>query len=76
MLRLPEIIKNSIEVEIHPDYLHDEEHHRTVDSEINENVLVHWYYGAVRLKGEDIVRHVAVQIHEERNDNARLKLLR
>ena len=72
MMKLPEILRKSIEVEVHPDYLHNEEGHRTLDSEINPNVLVHWFYGAVRLDGEDLIRHVAFQVHEKRDSNKKL----
>ncbi len=73
MMRLPEILQKSIEAEIHPDYLHDKDGHRTVNSEVNKNILVHWYYGAVRLKGEDVVRRVATQVHEVRDKENRLR---
>ena len=43
---LPDIIENSIEVEIHADYTKVDSV-RSVENPINENVLIHRFYGAI-----------------------------
>ena len=48
--RLPDIVSESIDAEIHADY---KKHYgeRTAQSDINEASLVHRFYGAVRIEG-------------------------
>ena len=49
--KLPEIIHDSVDVEITPDFKKDENGVRKVGNEINKNVLIHRCYGAVEING-------------------------
>lgn len=50
--KLPEVISNSIEAEIHPDYTKNDEGVRKADSPINNQSLIHRFYGAATIDGK------------------------
>lgn len=50
--KLTDVIHESIEAEIHPDYNKDENGNRSVENGYGDNILVHRLYGAVRLDGK------------------------
>ncbi len=50
--KLKDVIHESIEAEIHPDYKKGEDGLRSVENEYGEGVLVHRLYGAVELDGK------------------------
>ena len=49
---LPEVLKNSIDVETHPDFLKGEDGKRSPENGMNKDVLVHRCYGAVSIDGK------------------------
>lgn len=49
---LPEILKASIDVETHPDFLKSEDGKRYAKNSINKDVLVHRCYGAASIEGK------------------------
>ena len=49
---LPEVLKTSIDVETHPDFLKGENGKRSPENGINKDVLVHRLYGAVSIDGK------------------------
>ena len=49
---LPEVLKTSLDVETHPDFLKGENGKRNVENGINKDVLVHRCYGAVSIDGK------------------------
>ncbi len=49
---LPEVLKESIDVETHPDFLKGENGKRSSENGINKDVLVHRCYGAVNVDGK------------------------
>ena len=50
--KLTDVIHESIESEIHPDYNKDENDNRYIENGYGKNVLVHRLYGAVELDGK------------------------
>lgn len=50
--KLTDVIHESIEAEIHPDYNKDENENRSIENGYGDNILVHRLYGAVRLDGK------------------------
>lgn len=52
LTKLTDVIHESIETEIHPDYKKDEDGMRSVENGYGEGVLVHRLYGAVELDGK------------------------
>lgn len=65
---LPNVISNSIEVEIHADYLKGENGERNAENGVNRNdLLVHRIYGAVNIDGNTY--RVKTTIHEFRDAN-------
>ena len=50
--KLTDVIHESIEAEIHPDYNKDENENRSIENGYGDNILVHRLYGAVRLGGK------------------------
>lgn len=50
--KLPEVISNSIEAEIHPDYTKNDKGVREADSPINNQSLIHRFYGAATIDGK------------------------
>lgn len=52
LTRLPEVISESIEAEVHPDYSKNNNAKRTSENEINGDNLIHRFYGAVEVDGE------------------------
>lgn len=49
--KLPEIISNSIEVEEHADYSKDEKGIRSAKNRVNDETLIHRYFGAISIDG-------------------------
>lgn len=49
---LPEIIRESVEVEIHPDYTKDNYASRSAENDINPDNLIHRFYGAALIDGQ------------------------
>jgi hypothetical protein len=67
--KLPEVIDNSIEVEIHPDYK-KVDNKRSADNGVdNEDLLVHRMYGAVSIDGR--IYRAKTTIHEFKNKDNR-----
>ncbi len=65
---LPEVLKESIDVETHPDFLKGENGKRSSENGINKDVLVHRLYGAVNIDGKP--HRVKITLKEEaRNKN-------
>lgn len=50
--KLTDVIHESIEAEIHPDYNKDEGGNRSIENGHGDNILVHRLYGAVQLDGK------------------------
>lgn len=50
--KLTDVIHESIEAEIHPDYNKDENENRSIENGCGDNILVHRLYGAVQLDGK------------------------
>lgn len=48
---LPEIIAESVEAEVHPDYKKGEDGQRRVENGYNSTKLIHRYYGAINIDG-------------------------
>ena len=63
---LPKVIDASIEVEIHPDYT-KVNGERTINSPINDKVLIHRFYGAINLDGEHFRIKVTIQEYKQTN---------
>jgi hypothetical protein len=63
---LPKVIDSSIEVEIHPDYT-KVNGERTIKSPINDKVLIHRFYGAINLDGENFRIKVTIQEYKQTN---------
>ena len=61
---LVSVIGNSIEVEIHADYIKEGRNGRTLNSQIGNNTLVHRFYGAVSI--DDLLYRVKSTILETR----------
>lgn len=67
--KLPEVIDNSIDVEIHPDYK-KVDNKRSADNGVgNEDLLVHRMYGAVSIDGR--IYRAKTTIHEFKNKDNR-----
>ena len=49
---LPEIISESVEAEVHPDYLKGFDSKRRPENGYNPDTLIHRFYGAVRIDGD------------------------
>ena len=65
--KLPEIISNSVEAEIHADYTKNETGTRAGGNEVNPNSLIHRFYGAIGIDG--IVYRVKTTMREYRDIN-------
>ena len=63
---LPEVIGESIEAEVHPDYQKGEDGKRHAEDGFNNNRLVHRFYGAVDVDGKTY--RVKTTIFENRDD--------
>lgn len=50
--KLTDVIHESIEAEIHPDYNKDKDGNRSISNGYGDNILVHRLYGAVQLDGK------------------------
>lgn len=64
---LPEVIKESIDAEQHPDYKKGEDGKRIPENGVNENVTIHRLYSAVNVDGKDY--RVKVTLKEDRTNN-------
>ena len=62
---LDEVIGESIEVEEHPDYKKNSQGERDVNSDINDNALMHRFYGAVVVDGQ--LYRVMILMREDGN---------
>jgi hypothetical protein len=67
--KLPEVIDNSIEVEIHPDYKKVDNKRSSDNGVGNEDLLVHRMYGAVSIDGR--IYRAKTTIHEFKNKDNR-----
>ena len=61
---LPDIIREGIDAEQHPDIKKDENGERKLGNEINENVTIHRVYGAVEIGGT--LHRVKITLKEDR----------
>ena len=52
LLKIKEIISNSVDAEVHPDYTDKDENGKRVVGKANPNILIHRVYGAVNIDGE------------------------
>ncbi len=65
--KLPGIIDESVEAEVHPDYKKDRTGKRGVDSDINTVSLVHRFYGAANI--DSTVYRVKTTMREYKDEN-------
>ena len=65
--KLVTVIENSIEVEIHADYIKNERVGRSLNSQIGYDTLVHRFYGAITI--EDVLFRVKSTILETRGQS-------
>ena len=65
--KLPEVIRESIDAEQHPDYKKGEDNRRDPKNGINQGVRVHRLYGAVNIDGE--VYRVKTTVYEYTDQN-------
>ena len=63
---LPGLLKTSIDVETHPDFIKGEDGKRNAENGINKDVLVHRCYGAVSLDGK--LYRVKITLKEDPRD--------
>lgn len=63
---LPEVLKTSIDVETHPDFLKGEDGKRRAENGMNKDVLVHRCYGAVSIDGKPY--RVKITLKEDPRD--------
>lgn len=63
---LPGLLKTSIDVETHPDFIKGEDGKRSAENGINKDVLVHRCYGAVSLDGK--LYRVKITLKEDPRD--------
>ena len=63
---LPEVLKNSIDVETHPDFLKGADGKRRPENGMNKDVLVHRCYGAVSIDGKPY--RVKITLKEDPRD--------
>lgn len=68
ILKVKDIIKNSMDAEVHPDYKKDETSERNINN-INPTVLVHRLYGAVEIGGQ--VYRVKTTVKESQSSDTR-----
>ncbi len=66
--KLPDVILNSVEAEIHADYEKDENGHRDLNKVHSDNLLVHRYYGAIEYDGK--IYRVKTTMHEFRGNQS------
>lgn len=64
---LPNVIRESIDAEQHPDYKKGEDGNRNAGNGINEHVTIHRLYGAVNIDGKTYM--VKVTLKEDRTNN-------
>lgn len=67
---LSKILANSIEVEVHPDYI-KKNGERMPENGVNSQVLIHRFYGAVEIEG--VVYRTKTTVKEYRDKNTHLK---
>ena len=60
---LPEVLKASIDVETHPDFLKGKDGKRSAENAINKDILVHRCYGAVDIDGR--IYRVKITLKED-----------
>lgn len=66
LLKIKEIISNSIDAEVHPDYTEKDLYGRRIEGKSNPDVLIHRLYGAVNIDGVDY--RVKTTVKELNND--------
>ena len=64
---LPDVIKESVDAEQHPDYNKGEDGNRSAENGINKNVTIHRLYGAVEIDGK--LYRVKVTLKEFADNN-------
>lgn len=64
---LPDVIRESVDAEQHPDYKKGEDGNRSAENGINENVTIHRLYGAVDIDGK--LYRVKVTLKEYTDSN-------
>ena len=64
---LPDVIRESVDAEQHPDYKKGEDGSRSVENGVNEHVTIHRLYGAVNVGGK--MYRVKVTLKEDRTNN-------
>lgn len=68
---LPDVIRESVDAEQHPDYKKGEDGNRSAENGINENVTIHRLYGAVDIDGK--LYRVKVTLKEDTRNNTLAK---
>ena len=64
---LPDVIRESIDAEQHPDYKKGEDGSRSAENGVNEHVTIHRLYGAINVDGKTY--RVKVTLKEDRTNN-------
>lgn len=64
---LPDVIKESLDAEQHPDYKKGEDGVRSVKNGVNEGVTIHRLYGAVSIDGQVYRTKVAIKEYADKN---------
>ena len=64
---LPDVIRESIDAEQHPDYKKGEDGSRSSENGVNEHVTIHRLYGAINVDGKTY--RVKVTLKEDRTNN-------
>lgn len=64
---LPDVIKESLDAEQHPDYKKGEDGVRSVKNGINEGVTIHRLYGAVSIDGQVYRTKVTIKEYADKN---------
>ena len=68
---LPEVIRESVDSEQHPDYKKGEDGIRGVKNGVNEHVTIHRLYGAVNVDGKTCRVKVTLKEYADKNEPSR-----
>ena len=68
---LPEVIRESVDAEQHPDYKKGEDGIRGVKNGVNEHVTIHRLYGAVNVDGKTCRVKVTLKEYADKNEPSR-----
>lgn len=65
---LPDVIRESVDAEQHPDYKKGEDGKRSAENGVNENVTIHRLYGAVEIDGKTYRVKVTLKEFADKNE--------